>query len=160
MPRKEYVLPTLDSSAIEEAFDQVELLGFALCSPFGLVKEPLQNQLLASDFPKLLGEKITIYGYLVTRKETRTIKGDSMNFGTFLDQKGEFIDTTHFPQVAKAYPFRGRGIYRIIGRVVEEFGFYSMEVDEMYKEDLLADPRYDEPHKQIANQSSMINFLK
>jgi hypothetical protein len=85
-----------------------------------------------------------------------------MNFGTFLDQKGEFIDTTHFPQVAKAYPFCGRAIYRLVGRVVEEFGFYSMEIDEMYKEDMLADPRYDEPHKQIANQnqSSMINFLK
>jgi hypothetical protein len=55
--------------------------------------------------------------------------------------------------VAKAYPFRGRAIYRLVGRVVEEFGFYSMEVDEMYKEDLLADPRYDEPHKQIANKA-------
>ncbi len=101
-----------------------------------------------------------VYGYLVTRKETRTIKGDRMNFGTFLDQKGEFIDTTHFPQVAKDYPFRGRAIYRIIGKVVEEFGFYSIEAEEMYKEDMLADPRYDEPHKQIANQNSMINFLK
>jgi error-prone DNA polymerase len=160
MPRKEYVLPTLDSSAVEEAFDQLELLGFALCSPFALLKQAPKNNILATDFPKYLGKKIEVYGYLVTRKETKTIKGDRMNFGTFLDQKGEFIDTTHFPQVAKAYPFRGRAIYRLVGRVVEEFGFYSMEVDEMYKEDLLADPRYDEPHKQIANQSSMINFLK
>ena len=28
--RKEYVLPTLDSSSIEEAFDQIEILGFRL----------------------------------------------------------------------------------------------------------------------------------
>ena len=125
-----------------------------------MLKTPPDNQLLHADLPKLLGQKITIYGYLVTRKETKTIKGDRMNFGTFLDQKGEFIDTVHFPQIAAQFPFRGRGIYKIIGRVVEEFGFYSIEVDEQYKEEIIADPRYAEPHKQIANQNSIPNFLK
>ncbi len=49
---------------------------------------------------------------------------------------------------------RGRGVYKIVGRVAVEFGYYSLEVDEIYKADLLPDPRYAEPHKQIANWAS------
>jgi uncharacterized protein YqgQ len=45
--------------------------------------------------------------------------------------------------VAK-YPFRGRGVYHIIGKVIEEFGFYSIEVSEFYKEDMIEVSRYSE----------------
>jgi DNA polymerase-3 subunit alpha len=51
-----------------------------------------------------------------------------MNFGTFLDREGDWIDTVHFPPLVKKYPVKGRGIYRIVGKVVEEFDFYSLEV--------------------------------
>ena len=72
-----------------------------------------------------------------------------MDFGTFIDRDGEFLDTVHFPPVAKKYPFRGRGIYRIVGRVVEEFGFYSIEVVSMEKEKYIDDPRFtDIPLKE------------
>ena len=71
-----------------------------------------------------------------------------MNFGTFLDRKGYFLDRVHFPDVAKRYPFRGRGVYRIIGKVAEEFGFHAIEVSEMYKEAMIEDPRYSE-EKQV-----------
>jgi DNA polymerase-3 subunit alpha len=152
-PRKNFTLPELAQSALELAYDQIELLGFPLCSPFELLKNPPESDFLASDLPNHLGQQITFYGYLVTVKETKTVKGDRMNFGTFLDQKGFFVDTTHFPPVAKAFPFRSRGIYKIVGRVAVEFGYYSLEVDEMYKADLQPDPRYAEPHKQIANLS-------
>ncbi len=152
-PRKNFALPELAQSDVEEAYDQIELLGFPLCSPFALLKNPPESTLLAADLPAHLHQKITLYGYVVTVKETRTIKGDRMLFGTFLDQKGHFVDTTHFPPVAKAYPIRGRGVYKIVGRVAVEFGYYSLEVDEIYKADLLPDPRYAEPHKQIANLS-------
>ena len=54
-----------------------------------------------------------------------------MCFGTFLDRQGQWIDTTHFPQVLQQYPFTGRGCYLITGKVVEEFGFYSLDVTEM-----------------------------
>ncbi len=161
-PRREFKLPALSNSDLENAFDEIEILGFALCSPFSMLKSPTENKILAADLVAYLGKCICIYGYLVTVKVTKTVKGDRMNFGTFLDQKGEFIDTVHFPPVAKAFPFRGRGVYKIVGRVVEEFGFYSVEVDALYKEEIIPDPRYNEPHKQLANenQNSMLNFLK
>ena len=75
--------------------------------------------------------------YLVTTKYTRTKRGDEMRFGTWLDRDGFFFDTTHFPNETKMFPFRGRGCYRITGRVAEEFGFYSLEVTAMHKLDFI-----------------------
>jgi len=74
-----------------------------------------------------------MYGYLVAIKNTGTSNGKRMNFGTFIDREGQFIDTVHFPPSAAKYPFRGRGVYRLVGKVVEEFDFYSLEVDRMEK---------------------------
>jgi len=56
-----------------------------------------------------------------------------MHFASFLDHTGEFFDTTHFPQSLKHYPFKGYGVYLILGKVVEEFGFPSIEVEKMAK---------------------------
>ena len=67
-----------------------------------------------------------------------------MNFGTFIDSEGQFIDTVHFPPVAAKYPFRGRGIYAITGKVTNEFNFLSIEVSRMIKQNYIPDPRYTE----------------
>jgi DNA polymerase-3 subunit alpha len=47
--------------------------------------------------------------------------------------KNNFVDTTHFPMVHKQYPFRGRGIYLITGRVDIEYDFCSITVSWMEK---------------------------
>jgi DNA-directed DNA polymerase III PolC len=139
---KKYELPALSSSPLEEAFDQIELFGFPLISPFSLLKEALTMGRMAADLPNCLGQVVTLYGYLVSVKNTTTKQGAHMNFGTFLDVEGRFVDTTHFPAVAVRYPFRGGGVYRIQGKVVEEFGFYSLEVATMEKCAYISDPRY------------------
>ncbi|MEZ4917726.1 MAG: hypothetical protein R2792_01375 [Saprospiraceae bacterium] len=54
-----------------------------------------------------------------------------MHFGTWLDMEGRFFDTVHFPGPASAAAFRGRGIYRIRGRLVSDFGFHGFEVTTM-----------------------------
>ena len=94
--------------------------------------------------PDFLNRFIDIYGYLVTVKNTRTHKGDRMHFATFIDQYGEVFDTVLFPLVAAKYRFRGKGVYRCYGKVVSEFGFLSVEVVKMQKEDYIPDPRYSE----------------
>ena len=86
-----------------------------------------------AQFKSHLGKIISIEGYLVTRKPTRTKRGEEMGFGTFLDREGNWIDTVHFPQIYKAFPFRSGGCYLITGKVVEEFDFYSLDVTEMQK---------------------------
>lgn len=155
VPAKQFVLPALPSNALEEAFDQIELLGFPLCSPFELLDENLENTLLAADLEAYFGKEIKIYGYLVTVKDTTTLKGDRMNFGTFVDRRGFFFDTVHFPDTAKQFPFRGRGVYAVNGRVCEEFGFYSIEVSSQYKIKTIEDPRYSNKIRQAPKPLSL-----
>ncbi|WP_268033892.1 DNA polymerase III subunit alpha [Algoriphagus sp. PAP.12] len=123
-------VPTLDETDIrQEILDQIDILEFPLESPFHLIKDQNTQGIKAREMTQYLGKQITILGYLVTVKYTRTVKGDVMHFGTFLDRDGDWIDTVHFPPVAKKFPFKGRAIYKIQGKVVEEFGFYSIEVN-------------------------------
>lgn len=125
-------VPELDETDIrQDILDQIDILEFPLDSPFYLVKDQSVRGIKAREMTQYLGKQVMILGYLVTVKYTRTVKGDVMNFGTFLDRDGDWIDTVHFPPVVKKYPFKGRAIYRIEGKVVEEFGFYSIEVDKL-----------------------------
>ncbi|MFN3759124.1 MAG: DNA polymerase III subunit alpha [Algoriphagus aquaeductus] len=125
-------VPELDETDIrQDILDQIDILEFPLDSPFYLVKDQSVRGIKAREMTQYLGKQVMILGYLVTVKYTRTVKGDVMNFGTFLDREGDWIDTVHFPPVVKKYPFKGRAIYRIEGKVVEEFGFYSIEVDKL-----------------------------
>ena len=84
---------------------------------------------LARHLPDKVNKQVRILGYLVATKNTGTSKGERMHFGTFLDEEGQFIDTVHFPPVAKKYPFTGKGIYLLQGKVFEEFDAISIEVN-------------------------------
>ncbi len=130
---KKYKLPELTISWVDDAFDEIELLGFSLSSPFNLLKDKLPSNLIAKDLRSHIGKTVEIVGYLVSIKHTQTSKGDRMYFGTFLDTEGMWIDTVHFPQAAKAFPFNGPGCYRLIGKVTEEFDFTSIEIQQMYR---------------------------
>ncbi|HET8736038.1 MAG TPA: DNA polymerase III subunit alpha [Pricia sp.] len=139
-----FEIPQLHTTDLETAFTQLELLGFTLCSPFDLLAEPLRNDRCAKDLEAYLDRHIDIYGYLVTVKNTKTHTKKPMQFATLLDSRGEVFDTVLFPPIAAKYQFRGRGIYRFYGKVVSEFGFLSIEVIKMRKEDYVQDPRYAE----------------
>ena len=71
-------------------------------------------------------------GYHITQKPVRTIRGETMSFGTFIDVDKEWIDSVHFPQIYKMAPPQS-GFYRITGKVIEEFGVYSIEVTHIEK---------------------------
>ncbi|MEF8809482.1 MAG: hypothetical protein V5A47_01035 [Bacteroidales bacterium] len=88
-----------------------------------------------------IGKKKRLVGQLVNIKYVKTVKGEIMNFAAFIDLEGEFFDTVHFPGSLKAYPFRGYGVYLLLGKIVEEFGFPSVEVEKMAKLPLKPDPR-------------------
>ncbi|CAL2104568.1 DNA-directed DNA polymerase [Tenacibaculum sp. 190130A14a] len=142
-----YEIPKLNSTQLENAFDQIELLGFPLSSPFSLLVEKKLHPIRAKMLPHYTGKYITIEGYLVTIKKTSTSKGQQMYFGTFLDLEGDFIDTVHFPSEAKKFPFRGKGIYRITGKVIEEFDCISIETKTMQRLAIIEDPRYADSRK-------------
>jgi DNA-directed DNA polymerase III PolC len=133
---KEYPLPTLHRNEIEDAFDEIELLGFPLCNPFNLIENP-ERGILADELKQNLRKEIHILGYCVTTKPTSTKAGVPMAFGTFNDREGNVFDTVHFPEIEKRYPLRGRGFYEIKGKVTEDFGVYSIEVTWMDKVPML-----------------------
>ncbi|ASV29755.1 DNA polymerase III subunit alpha [Maribacter cobaltidurans] len=137
-----FQIPQLHTHNLEDAFAQLELLGFCLCSPFKLLAKPPKNNRCAKDLERFLNHRIDIYGYLVTVKNTKTHTGKRMYFATLVDQEGTVFDTVLFPPVAAKYYFRGKGIYRFYGKVVSEFGFLSIEVIKMEKQDYVQDPRY------------------
>ena len=126
---RELKAPVLEDLDLrQEIIDQLEILEFPLISPFHLVKDQKTSGIAALEMKQFLGKRVQLIGYLVTVKYTRTVKGDVMNFGTFIDKDGHWIDTVHFPPVVKKTPLKGRGIYLIKGKVTEEFDFYSIEV--------------------------------
>lgn len=128
---KEWKLPNLTSSALDEAFDEIELLGYSLCSPFELLREKITTTLTSKEFVNYQNQSITIVGYLVNTKKTQTSSGNSMYFGTFIDIEGNWIDTVHFPPSARQFPFNGPGCYTITGKVVSEYDFTTIEVEHM-----------------------------
>ncbi len=142
-PKKiDYKTPSLPHTALEDAFDEMELLGFPLCSPFDLLINPSENKLRAAHLSQLIGKLVTIEAYLITTKRTRTSKGDYMYFGNFVDRDGDFVDTVHFPPVAHEYRFRGKGVYSITGKIIEEFDCINIEVIKMKRLAIIQDPRY------------------
>ena len=140
--RVNYNTPKLDCTKLEDAFDELELLGFPLCNPFEVLLAPVSSGLKAKELIRYKGKQVCVSGYLVTVKRTKTSNGKRMFFGTFLDQDGDFIDTVHFPPIAAKYPFRGKGIYKLTGKVVEEFDCVTIEINHMERLAIVEDPRY------------------
>ena len=144
-----YNTPRLSCSSFEDAFDEIQYLGFPLCSPFDLLTQLIHQQLVASDLAHYIGKDVTVYGYYITAKRVSTSKGDLMYFGNFVDVKGDHIDTVHFPPAAKKYPFKGRGVYKLTGRVTEEFDCITVEIEKMEKLAIIQDPRYADITKKV-----------
>ena len=140
--RTKYELPELTTSSLEMAFEQIESFGFPICGYYPILASPPANKNRALQLKEYLNKKIDIYGYLIAMKNTRTHNGKRMSFGTFLDQYGDVFDTVLFPPVQEKYRLKGKGIYRMYGKVVEEFGFLSIEIIKIVKQDYIQDPRY------------------
>ncbi|HSW68091.1 MAG TPA: hypothetical protein VLH16_05895, partial [Bacteroidales bacterium] len=172
-PQKSFTLPELEHSKLEDAYDEIELLGFPISlSHFDMLEDAVNTtvqkmphekhdayssgfetpvaqfrtytlpEILAPDMQNYVGRRVQILGNLVCIKYVSTIRKEIMYFGTFFDRNGLFFDTVHFPTVAKKFPFRGYGFYRITGKIVEEFGFASFEAENMEKLPMKKDPRF------------------
>ena len=135
-------MPDLEHNLLIDVYDEIETLGFPVTNSwFDLLETGFRGDILAGDMSQHVGKQVRMMGLLVTIKYVRTVRKEWMHFGTFLDVNGHFFDTVHFPKAVNNYPFRGDGIYLIMGKIVEEFGFPSMEVEKMAKMPLQKDPR-------------------
>jgi DNA polymerase-3 subunit alpha len=138
------MLSVVKENALNQSFDELELLGFPLCNPFDLIQDtsPLNATILARQMVSFKNRPIKMAGYFVCSKSLTTIKKERMAFGTWIDYEGNYFDTTHFPEQLLRHPFRGKGVYMIEGKATEEFGFFSLEVSKMNRLPFLADERF------------------
>lgn len=138
---RNYSLPVLVNTAPENAYHELELLGFSLSlSMFDLLETCFRGEIQAVDLVNHIGQMVKMVGLYVCEKSVRTKTNQNMWFGTFLDHQGHFFDTVHFPNTTPSYPFRGAGCYLIYGKVVQEFGFASLEVLQFAKLPIMANP--------------------
>ncbi len=144
--KREFALPELEQTAVENSYDELEILGFAVSIPaFELLQSSFRGEILSRQMMEHLGKKVRMLGNLVTVKHVRTKQKQWMNFGTFLDVEGEFFDVVNFPDSLKRYPYRGNGIYLLYGEITQEFGFPGMSVEKMARLPYQSDPRYQTP---------------
>tara|TARA_B100000378_G_C18054994_1_gene414152 strand:- start:167 stop:3157 length:2991 start_codon:yes stop_codon:yes gene_type:complete len=148
-PVKAFKLPKFEEGDLIRTYDQLELLGFSLDHPFKFLKNKITSKLTIchirdklKDSGNLCGQKITIYGSLITIKRTKTSDGKYMYFGTFYDYKFSVFDTVHFPETARKYPIYGKGIYRCTGTLQNELGYLSLTIISIEKMEIMTDPRF------------------
>ena len=127
-PPVTFTLPALVHNPLDDALDEIELLEFPLCNPFEIVDDDPYKYTPAKELKDHLGENISMLGYLVTTKSAHTIRNELMYFGTFTDVNGDWLDTVHFPDSYQRYPIGGRGFYEMRGKVLEDFGVFSLDV--------------------------------
>ncbi|MES2828133.1 MAG: DNA polymerase III subunit alpha [Bacteroidota bacterium] len=138
---KKFELPELVNTKLEDAYHELELLGFPLSlSMFDLLKTSYRGDVLAGALSDSIGKTVRMVGMYVCEKTVHTKNNKKMWFGTFIDAEGNFFDTTHFSNNTPAYPFRGAGCYLIQGKVVEDFGFPSIEVQKFAKLEIVQNP--------------------
>ncbi|WP_256012182.1 DNA polymerase III subunit alpha [Desertivirga xinjiangensis] len=138
---KSYTLPELTCTKLEDAYHELELLGFPVSmTMFALLKTSFRGELMAKELDTVIGKTVKMVGQYVCEKTVHTKNNKKMWFGTFLDNEGEFFDTVHFPGTTPGYPFRGAGCYLIEGKVVADFGFASLEVRKFAKLDIQENP--------------------
>jgi DNA-directed DNA polymerase III PolC len=138
---KTYALPELVNTDLENAYHELELLGFSITlTMFDILKTTYRGEARVKNLSNFMGQTIKLVGLYVCEKTVRMRNGKKMWFGTFLDVGGDFFDTTHFSNTTPTYPFRGTGCYLILGKVVENFGFPSIEVTRFAKLPILENP--------------------
>jgi DNA polymerase III alpha subunit len=139
---KKFTLPQLEQNQLVDAYDEVEFIGFPVSMTFfDMLITPFRGEVFAKEMRQHIGRKVRMVGHLVTIKYVKTVKKEWMHFGTFIDHTGEFFDTVHFPNSLNHYPFKGKGVYLILGTVTVEFNFPSLTVEKLAKLPLKSDLR-------------------
>ena len=138
---RDFELPQFEYSKLIEAYDQMEILGFPLCNQFELLENPVKSTLLSKDLKDHIGKEIEIFGNLVNSRKTGTSNGKYMYFGTFYDIEGGIFDVVIFPGAAEKYPLRNRGIYQCYGTVMEDLGYFSVNIKWIERQATQTDPR-------------------
>lgn len=139
---KQPVLPSFETSVLEDIYDEIELIGFPVSGTLlDMAQTAFRGNAKAQELTRFAGHTIRLVGEFVCDKTVYTKRKEYMKFGCFLDDRGDFFDTVHFPPSLKRYPLKGAGVYLILGKVVLDFGYPAIEVEKIAKLPIKPDPR-------------------
>jgi len=148
-PQKNYQLPVIERNKFEDAFDEIEILGFPVSfSIFDLLKTKYRGHVLVKDLLNYHKRQVKMLAYLISRKhvpikkKNHPGKKEDMYFGTWIDAEGQYFDTAHFPDSLRKFPFQEGGVYLLLGTVEVDYHFPTITIHKMAKMPLIADPRY------------------
>ena len=154
-PVKEFILPNLERSIYEDAFDEIELLSFPVsCTVFDLLLTKYRGDIMAKNLIIYHKKQVKMLAYLISRKQVPTKKGN-MYFGTWIDNEGTYFDTVHFPDNLLQYPFLGGGCYLLLGVVEVDYHFPTITILKMAKMPFVPDPRYRDSKDQYKTQQQI-----
>lgn len=153
---KEYHLPQLERSKFEDAFDEIEFLGFPTSfNVFELLQSNYRGDVMAKDLILHHKKQVRMLAYLISRKQVPTTRG-TMYFGTWIDFEGTYFDTAHFADNLQFYPFQGGGCYLLLGTVEVDYHFPTVTITKMAKMPFVSDPRYsDSPTHEYRTQENL-----
>lgn len=141
-PMKSFAFPKLKRTAAEDAFDELEYLGFPVTlSPFDLLQTSFRGEITTKDFLYHNQENTRLVGYLIALKPIK-IKSGVMYFGTWIDSNGDYFDSVHFPHSLEQHPFQGSGCYLLLGTIQIEYEVPTLQILKMAKLPYISDPRY------------------
>jgi DNA-directed DNA polymerase III PolC len=132
-PALTYNFPRIEQTPREDALQEIALLGFPLCSRFNLLTDDFRGEIKAADMVNNIGQRVTMVGYLTNTKSSTTRHGQYMQFGSFIDDENNTFEAVLFPQVYKKFPLLEKALYSITGRISEEFGVTSLEVQSLQR---------------------------
>ncbi len=123
-------IPTLRGSRIEDAYDEIELLGFPVSASWFDLTERTDHEDWYGTVPAgHNNNRVTATGLLISVKRIRNVRGEPLCFGCFINSSGGYFDTLHFSSSLKKYPVGAGGVYSLSGTTRREFGHLSMVVE-------------------------------
>lgn len=154
-PIKAFTFPKLKRTTEEDAFDELEYLGFSVsCSPFHLLQTKFRGEITTKDFLYHKDENTRLVGYLIALKPIQ-IKSGVMYFGTWIDVNGDYFDSVHFPHSLQQYPFQGSGCYLLLGTIQIDYDVPTLHILKMAKLPFIADPRYQTEETKPTNNNTL-----
>ena len=81
-------LPQFTTDTLEDAYDEIELLGFPVTvTSFNLLQTAFRGALMARDLMNKVGETVRMVGNLVTIKNVKTVRKEWMHFAALVGHK-------------------------------------------------------------------------
>jgi len=128
-PRVDYSMPDIpEYNCREKVLAELECLDIAVSDHLLSLYDIQQKELVhANTIPRNKGRLITLAGWLVNSKRTRTVKNQFMKF-LMLEDSTETFEVTLFPKIYKRFGplLFDRGPYLIRGRVEQEEQCYTI----------------------------------